>query len=118
MRVPLYRLLAGSDHFYTTSEPERDNAISQFGYHLEGIACYVETEPAVANTALRDEICARVMAHLISIQLSGFVKAHDPMSIANAMNIIAANPDVGAAAVSIMKTVDGMLAAAVGAHTE
>jgi len=43
--VPVYRLQGNGDHFYTTSETERDNAISQYGYHSEGIAFYVRTEP-------------------------------------------------------------------------
>jgi hypothetical protein len=38
--VPLYRL-SKSDHFYTTSASERDNAIATYGYTDEGIACYV-----------------------------------------------------------------------------
>jgi hypothetical protein len=29
------------DHFYTTSGTEHDNAVSQFGYLSEGVACYV-----------------------------------------------------------------------------
>lgn len=29
------------DHFYTMSAPERDNAIRQYGYQTEGVACYV-----------------------------------------------------------------------------
>jgi hypothetical protein len=39
--VPLYRLRRGSDHFYTPSAAERDNAITTFGYVSEGIAGYV-----------------------------------------------------------------------------
>jgi len=27
------------DHFYTTSAPERDNAVGRFGYLREGTAC-------------------------------------------------------------------------------
>jgi len=43
---PLYRMFsAGSgDHFYTTSEPERDNAIG-LGYEARGIAGYIWTDP-------------------------------------------------------------------------
>lgn len=43
--VPLYRLQAGGNHFYTTSVAERDNAISTFGYALEGIAGHVWLAP-------------------------------------------------------------------------
>jgi Repeat of unknown function (DUF5648) len=30
-----------ADHFYTTSTTERDNAVVTYGYHYEGVACYV-----------------------------------------------------------------------------
>ncbi len=48
-RTPIYRLLndASHDHFYTTDRVERDNAISQAGYHKETgveIAGYVPIE--------------------------------------------------------------------------
>jgi hypothetical protein len=41
--VPLYRLYNPDvvDHFYTTSDNERQNAIDNDGYNDEGIACYV-----------------------------------------------------------------------------
>lgn len=41
--MPLYRLAnpANGDHFYTTSNKEHDNAVAQFGYHLEGAGGYV-----------------------------------------------------------------------------
>jgi len=41
--VPLFRLfkLDNGDHFYTTSEAERDRALASFGYQDEGIACEV-----------------------------------------------------------------------------
>ena len=40
--IPLYRLYSGAagNHFYTTSAPERDNAVSVYGYVEEGIAAY------------------------------------------------------------------------------
>jgi hypothetical protein len=38
--IPLYRLVSGNDHFFTTSAPERDYAIS-VGYVDEGIGAYV-----------------------------------------------------------------------------
>ena len=45
--IPLHRLYNGTtgDHFYTTSEGERDNAIAAYGYSSEGIAAYVWAEP-------------------------------------------------------------------------
>lgn len=45
--IPLYRLYspASNDHFYTTSVPERDNAVSTFGYLYESVAGHVWTEP-------------------------------------------------------------------------
>ena len=41
--TPLHRMYspASNDHFYTTSAPERDNAVANFGYVSEGIAGYV-----------------------------------------------------------------------------
>ncbi len=39
--IPLYRLQGHGDHFYTTSAAERDNAIAEYGYASEGVACYV-----------------------------------------------------------------------------
>lgn len=41
--VPFYRLYnpTVSDHFYTTSRSEADNAVRRLGYSDEGIACYV-----------------------------------------------------------------------------
>ncbi len=45
--IPLYRLYSetASDHFYTTSAAERDNAIAQYGYRDEGVAGYVWPGP-------------------------------------------------------------------------
>lgn len=45
--VPLYRLYreAEGNHFFTTSEPERNNARDNLGYLDEGIAGYVWTSP-------------------------------------------------------------------------
>lgn len=42
--TPLYRLVRGNNHFYTTSAPERDHAIG-LGYTSEGIAGHVWTRP-------------------------------------------------------------------------
>ncbi len=41
--VPLYRLYssAASNHFYTTSAAERDNAVSSYGYQYESVVAYV-----------------------------------------------------------------------------
>ena len=35
------------DHFYTTSAPEGDNAVRQYGYQTEGVACYVFAAPSL-----------------------------------------------------------------------
>ncbi len=43
--VPLYRLTNGANHFYTTSAPERDNAVNNLGYTNESIAGYVWPAP-------------------------------------------------------------------------
>lgn len=45
--VPLYRLFSGakSEHFYTTSEAERDNAVAMYGYTYESVACHVWAGP-------------------------------------------------------------------------
>ena len=41
--VKFYRLYkpGNDDHFYTTNKAEADNAVKNYGYNLEGIACYV-----------------------------------------------------------------------------
>jgi len=43
--VPLYRLFYSngikSDHFYTTSETEKNDAVSTLGYTYEGVAAYI-----------------------------------------------------------------------------
>ena len=45
--LPLYRLAKrtanGAEHFYTDNDTERDKAISQLGFHLEGVVGYVPT---------------------------------------------------------------------------
>jgi hypothetical protein len=45
--IPLYRLYsdAASNHFYTTSEAERDNAVNNLGYLYEGLAGHVWAGP-------------------------------------------------------------------------
>ncbi len=45
--IPLYRLYspASNDHFYTTSAPERDNAVSAYGYLYESVAGHVWAGP-------------------------------------------------------------------------
>lgn len=37
---PVFRLYRTGDHFYTLSESEADDAVSMYGYMLEGIAFY------------------------------------------------------------------------------
>ena len=41
--IPLYGLFNSNitDHFYTTNETEREDAIANLGYADQGIACYV-----------------------------------------------------------------------------
>lgn len=43
--TPLFRLYGNSDHFYTTSEVEKNNAVSMYGYNFEGIAGFVWPGP-------------------------------------------------------------------------
>jgi hypothetical protein len=54
--LPLYRLAKqngpGTEHFYTDNDGERDKAISQLGFHLEGIAGYVPTSPQPGTAVL------------------------------------------------------------------
>jgi cytolysin (calcineurin-like family phosphatase) len=47
LEIPLYRAYndARSDHFYTTSLAEYDNAIQNCGYKGEGVACMVYSSP-------------------------------------------------------------------------
>jgi hypothetical protein len=40
------------DHFYTTSAAERDSAVANYGYHEEGIACYVFGSQVPGTTPL------------------------------------------------------------------
>jgi hypothetical protein len=42
----------GDDHFYTTSASERDNAVTQDDYLLEGTACFVFSTPQTATVDL------------------------------------------------------------------
>lgn len=64
MIVPLYRLQGHGDHFYTTSAQERDNAIAQYGYVSEGIACYVNDSPTDALT-LRDQLAMSALGSIV-----------------------------------------------------
>jgi len=45
--TPLYRLYSStaSNHFYTTSSTERDNAVSVYGYRYEAVVGYVYSAP-------------------------------------------------------------------------
>jgi len=65
--VPLYRLYNATSHFYTTSAAERDNAVSQYGYVYEGIACYVLPDGTALSAymgATRDMFAAAVISAL------------------------------------------------------
>jgi hypothetical protein len=44
-RLPVYRLRNGDRHFFTIDEAERDGAIANYGYELEGIAFYAFRAP-------------------------------------------------------------------------
>jgi hypothetical protein len=44
-RLPVYRLRNGAEHFYTIDPNERDSAISNYGYILEGVAFYAFRDP-------------------------------------------------------------------------
>jgi hypothetical protein len=52
--IPLYRLYKGSidDHFYTTSDEEKNSAINAGGYTDEGIAGYVRASPSQGHIPL------------------------------------------------------------------
>lgn len=43
VETPVYRLEKNGKYFYTISIAERDNAVSQYGYRLEGLAFYAST---------------------------------------------------------------------------
>jgi hypothetical protein len=43
--IPLFRLYGNADHFYTTSEVEKNNAVSMYGYKFEAVAGYVWPGP-------------------------------------------------------------------------
>ncbi len=67
-RVPVFRLLGGPDHFYTIGEDERDNAVAQYGYHVEGIAFYAYAtaeDPGPAPLSVRDQLAAAIIGHLV-----------------------------------------------------
>ncbi len=65
MKVPLYRLRNNVEHFYTTSAEERDNAVTQYGYTEEGIACYVDLEADPVPYFDRDHCACMALAALI-----------------------------------------------------
>ncbi len=75
MRVPLYRLRNNVEHFYTTSAEERDNAVSQYGYIEEGIACYVEDSPLPKNEYLRQQTMSQIVSHIIAVALAMTIKS-------------------------------------------
>lgn len=43
--IPLYRLYGAGDHFYTTSDAERDNAVAMYGYLFEAQVGFVWPTP-------------------------------------------------------------------------
>ena len=51
---PFFRLVNNktTDHFYTTSDQEANNAVQMFGYTREGTACFVFSSPAAGNVPL------------------------------------------------------------------
>ncbi len=68
-RVPVFRLLGGPDHFYTIGVEERDNAVAQYGYHVEGIAFYAYAtaeDPGPAPLTVRDQLAVAVIGHLVA----------------------------------------------------
>lgn len=50
--MPLYRTWSpgASDHFYTTSAAERDNAVQHLGYRDEGVTGYVYSNDSKGDT--------------------------------------------------------------------
>ena len=83
--VPLYRLQGHGDHFYTTSADERDNAVSQYGYANEGIACYVSTTPDAQPDAmtLRDALAVAALTALIDADIRE-LGSHRPVAVCTA----------------------------------
>jgi hypothetical protein len=45
--TPLWRLLAGTNHYYTASETEKDDLVRRLGWKLEGNEGFVWTGPVV-----------------------------------------------------------------------
>lgn len=44
--TPVYRLVYGNRHFYTTDPDERDSAVSRYGFIAEGVGFYVDASSA------------------------------------------------------------------------
>ncbi len=74
VRVPVFRLLGGPDHFYTIGEVERDEAIAEFGYHYEGIAFYVYADaggvPELPPITIRDQIAMSIAGNVVAAQIT------------------------------------------------
>jgi hypothetical protein len=43
--LPLFRLVRGNDHFYTTNCSEKNDAVTRYGYSYEGVQAYVFSSP-------------------------------------------------------------------------
>ncbi len=69
MLVPLYRLRNNSEHFYTTDPVERDNAVSQYGYVAEGIACYVLSSPDPPDDQVRDQLALSICMSIVQTRV-------------------------------------------------
>jgi hypothetical protein len=83
--TPLYRLRNSAEHFYTISERERDEAIANYGYLYEGIACYVLAEPVVPEpdtTALRDSVAAAICGHIVAAKSRATGQWYEPTEAA------------------------------------
>jgi hypothetical protein len=59
--------LVGSDHFYTTSLDERDNAINNLGYQAEGVACFAFPSNAPGAVPLHRLFNATTSDHFYTI---------------------------------------------------
>ena len=44
--LPLFRLVRGNDHFYTTNCSEKDYAVARYGYSYQGVQAYVFSSPS------------------------------------------------------------------------
>ncbi|KAF9552708.1 hypothetical protein CPC08DRAFT_646552, partial [Agrocybe pediades] len=81
--IPLYRLLNSQigDHFYTTSAPERDNAVLNGGYTNQGIAGYVYSDTLCDGLPLYRLYSGKAQNHFYT------------MDAAERDNVVANDPD-------------------------